>query len=1132
MKSTFTSIGALFAAAITAHAVEHGTANSAKDQKAANTIQMPQGISSSLWAAPHLVSNPVAFAFDEKGRMFIAETFRQGTGVPDNRGHMYSLVDDIAAKTIEDRVKKYEKWQNRTPLSIYTQDHDQVSLVMDVDGDGVADKSQVFAGPFKETLDGTAAGLLALDGDIWLTSIPHLWRFRDNNGDLKSDQNDRVYTGFGVRDAFRGHDMHGLVLGNDGRIYFSMADRGYSIPMPDGSRLEDPMDNGRGGVFRCWPDGSGLELYAKGLRNPQELAFDEFGNLFTVDNNSDSEDQARLVHIIEGGDSGWCMVYQYGTPAITEANYNRGPWNAEKMWYTRTAGQPAWVLPPLAHFTNGPSGLVYNPGVTALGDSWKRSFFICDFRGGSANSGVHNFTVEPDGAGFRLGKLDKFLWNILATDVDFGIDGRLYVSDWIDGWNGIGEGKIFAFANPQFTKTEKLKEVEALFKQGFAVRSIGELKELLSHPDMRIRLRSQFALAKKAQNNGQEAKVVFAAFSDLAKNGKDTISRLHGVWGLGSLRQQVDQASEELLTLLQDKDVQVQAQVVKTLGDLSPKSAANVFSKLVAMFSGKTTLPVKAQLGVALSKLSERAYGKDQNRPEFAEPRQKVIAELVKNQDKDLVVRHALSLALSKLATAKELASLSTHDQPSVRIAAVLALREKGAPEVKAFLDDAQWSISTEAARVIYDLNLSTAFADLANQLKHAKIAKAPEAFTLRALNAAYTLGGEVQAELIADWAAHGEVAEASRREALWLLGNWGTEQQLDRVAGFYRPLPARDSVIASKALQRHLDAVLQASGKIADEALRSALQLNAELPEPILVGIVKDGKRDETTRIEALRLLAKGKVQEQIAVLEASITAQTPALLRIEAALILSKIDAARSAKVLEELIQGSKNKIAQRAIAALAESASKPADEALQRLGTQLLEGKLAKGLQLDVLDASKKREFTKSIFDRWSKSLPADDPFAQYQVAIEGGDIEKGRNIFANHTAAQCMRCHKVAGGGGLAGPELSGVGLRAERPYLLQSLLNPSAVVVPGYGAGAVTLKSGEMVAGVLKAENEKSLTFVDGEGKEKMVPLDQVAERTPMVSSMPPMLGILTPNEMRDLVAYMKSLGMKKSDIIE
>src|SRR5207248_9493128 len=112
---------------------------------------------------------------------------------------------------------------------------------------------------------------------------------------------------------------------------FAIGDAGLNVTAIDGTKISAPDS---GSILRCDPDGSNLEIYATGLRNPQELAFDEYGNLFTVDNNSDSGDRARLVYVIEGGDSGWRTGYQYGS-----AMGDRGPFNAEKLWHLQHEGQ-------------------------------------------------------------------------------------------------------------------------------------------------------------------------------------------------------------------------------------------------------------------------------------------------------------------------------------------------------------------------------------------------------------------------------------------------------------------------------------------------------------------------------------------------------------------------------------------------------------------------------------------------------------------------------------------------------------------------------------------------------------------------------------------------------------------------
>ena len=62
---------------------------SSEPAKAVKRIRVPQGVEARVWAAEPLLANPVSFCFDEKGRCYVAETFRHSAGVTDNRSHMY-----------------------------------------------------------------------------------------------------------------------------------------------------------------------------------------------------------------------------------------------------------------------------------------------------------------------------------------------------------------------------------------------------------------------------------------------------------------------------------------------------------------------------------------------------------------------------------------------------------------------------------------------------------------------------------------------------------------------------------------------------------------------------------------------------------------------------------------------------------------------------------------------------------------------------------------------------------------------------------------------------------------------------------------------------------------------------------
>src|SRR5262245_12916031 len=270
---------------------------------AVKKIKPAAGLRAELFAAEPQLVNPVSFSIDERGRFYVVETNRMGTSVLDMNGRKAWWEDDLASGTVEDRLALLRR-RLGPQADRFSVESERIRLIEDRNGTGRADSAVTFAEGFNGMGDGVAAGILARGKDVWFTCIPSLWHLQDTTGAGVADRRKVLHTGFGVHVGYIGHDLHGLRFGPDGKLYFTMADRGCRV----NDRVNVPD---MGCVLRCNPDGSDLEVYATGLRNPQELAFDSQGNLWTGDNNADFGEKARWVYVVEGGDSGWRVGYQY-----------------------------------------------------------------------------------------------------------------------------------------------------------------------------------------------------------------------------------------------------------------------------------------------------------------------------------------------------------------------------------------------------------------------------------------------------------------------------------------------------------------------------------------------------------------------------------------------------------------------------------------------------------------------------------------------------------------------------------------------------------------------------------------------------------------------------------------------------
>src|SRR5690606_10924694 len=223
---------------------------------------------------------------------------------------------------------------------------------------------------------------------------------------------------------------------------------------------------------------------------------------------------ARWLYLVEGGDYGWHLGWQH-LPGM-------GSWNSERLWEMQDQSTAAYIIPPVAHIGHGPAGIAFYPG-TGLPEQYQDHFFMCDFPGG-----VRTFTVQPKGAGFELGRLDTFLWELWPVDVDFGVDGGLYVLDWVQGWEKPGKGRLYRAFEPSSAGKPIVRETRDLLYGGLTSKSVDELAILLSHQDMRVRTEAHFALATrglKATN----------ALLNFALQSPRELARIHSIWALGMI---------------------------------------------------------------------------------------------------------------------------------------------------------------------------------------------------------------------------------------------------------------------------------------------------------------------------------------------------------------------------------------------------------------------------------------------------------------------------------------------------------------------------------------------------------------------------------------------------------------------
>ncbi|MBK5279263.1 MAG: HEAT repeat domain-containing protein [Bacteroidia bacterium] len=1086
----------------------------AKAIEATVTPQLAEGLTLSLWGIDSLVADPVSIDIDDAGKLYYTRTNRQKNSEFDIRGHQDWEIESIQLKSIEEKraflhkILSPENSKKNAWLTDVNKDgsHDwrdmtiekeHVCRLEDTDGDGVADLSQLMIEDFHDEVTDAAGGILKHGDDLFVDIGPDMWRLKDTNGDGLIDEKTSISHGYGIHVGFSGHGMSGIEVGPEGKIYWQIGDIGFSGIGPDGQKWEHPNS---GVIVRANPDGSDFEVFAYGNRNTHEFVFDEYGNLISEDNDGDHKGESeRIVYIVNGSDTGWRTNWQFGKYRDPDNNTYK-VWMDEKMYVPRWEGQPAYITPAIKNFVNGPTGMLYNPG-TALSEEWNNTFFVVEFVGNPSRSGIHSFKLNPKGATFELGEHKQILGGVLATGIDFGPDGAMYMGDWIDGWDTKDYGRIWKL-DVAAGVSDARKQTQTLLKEDLSKYEENKLGDLLKYPDMRVRQKAQFELATRGEKG-------IAVFQENINQTENQLARVNSIWGISQFARQEIKHAKILVPLLNDSDPEIRAQAAKWIGDVRYKKAGEALIPLLKDEHSRARF-------FAAEALGRIAY----------EPAINPIIELLRaNNEEDAFIRHAGSLALARIGKAEGVAALSNDPSRAVRIAAVVALRRMSDPSIANFLKDQDEFVITEAARGINDdLSIEQALPALGEVLNDHRFTN--EALVRRAISANLRVGTEKSMENLINYANNTGSPVTMRVEVMAALSTWAKPSVLDRVDGRFRGIVTRDpSVVISKSSDVLIQLSANKESSIRIGAIKAIGKLRISKASPQLFARLKTDSQPEV-RAEALKALASINDKQIGDAIKQALSDKEKSV-RVTALDLLQKMDISKELMVtlLTDVINTRTIEEKQAAITTLGNLPLANSQPVLEGLLVKMENGKLPPETYLELAEAIDSTHSLQLIsrYKEINKKLAPDSLMSAYKGSLLGGDVNRGARIFYSNQAAQCVRCHAIGDYGGNAGPRLNGVAERLTREQILESLIDPSARIAAGFGTVSLELTNGKTLNGILQQENKKGLLLKIGDKPDTLIAHESIVKRTYGTSSMPPMRYLLTKKEIRDLVSFLSTL---------
>ena len=1051
-------------------------------EASAKMLKPADGLQATLWASEPMVVNPTNMDIDSRGRVWVSE------------GQNY----------------RYTHGGSKFPR---VPDADKIKILEDTDGDGKADKVTVFADKIAPIPMGLAVEERwskegkYLGSKVYVGNSPDLLVLEDTDGDDVADKRYALLTGFGGVDS--DHGVHGMVLGLDGKLYFthgdgccssqqdhSHKDQNFNVVDKSGRHV---MSNQLANTLRVNRDGTQFEILADRQRNNYETCLNSLGNIFTSDNDDDGNRGSRVIWIMEGGH------YGYRTPG------------SARHWGEDTPGP----IPKLVGTGNGsPCGVMVYEG----------NLLPYEYQGAvlEAEAGprvVNYFPIRRHGAAFRtdhkvmLGSDDQWF---RPVDVTAAPDGAVFVADWYDG--GVGghafrdqtTGRIYRVA----PKGNKPKAVKVDFA------TIPGLIAALTSPVVATRDVAQRLLIDHVVGPGDGAqwgKVIQALMAMAADENAPNTDRARAVWTHHRLVERSGGPDLVAVGLLQDKAPELRELAVRMLGrDVSRNGNVE---------------PAKAPAPLAA---------------------QKNLKDLVPlANDPDPGVRRELILALQDVPTCeagnalKSLAKGWDGQDRWYLEALGLALEGRESDFVASLFD----------GNLYGDLNLGETGKD--------GLIAVPPYFPADR-NEAYIKIGTHDLPSNALGKTLGLAWRLHRPEALALVGRIlpsldasELKQAADDVLLQFNDKQA--AVVLADLIVKSTDP-MRKNGLLAILARKLGTGWKEARGNPTVVAAIEAALNDPAQRVAGIGAASStGEGRYGPALIGFARDEKAPEEVRVAAIEAVARIKPPKTTELLDALVVSVKGKDASTGVAEAALRAMPSVHETSGTLLAMIAGRDYPLGLRREALRAfgrmpnggnkllglarDKKlpdelkteataivhRDADRNVRDEAAKLLPlpqtaSGKPLPPIFMLIRSeGKADRGQAVFNRTGATACATCHRVQGRGQWIGPDLSTIGAKYGKAELIQSILNPSAAIGYNFRSTIASLKDGRVITGLTVEDSPDRLVLKTAEGQRVTVkPVDIDDRKLSEVSLMPE--GLAQTMETQDFLDLLTFLGTLKQPV--